>query len=72
MSDNGKRGKVLVIGGGISGISAAIEASEAGCEVVLVEKEAYMGGRVARSCALRTAVSKSTSARSKPALRSRS
>ncbi len=48
MSDNGKRGKVLVIGGGITGVSAAIEASEAGCEVILVEKEAYLGGRVVR------------------------
>jgi quinone-modifying oxidoreductase subunit QmoA len=49
MSTNGKRGTVLVVGGGISGITAAIEASEAGCEVVLVEKEAFLGGRVARS-----------------------
>ena len=48
MSGNGKRGKVLVIGGGISGITAAIEASEAGCEVVLVEKNPYLGGRVAQ------------------------
>lgn len=48
MSGNGKKGKVLVIGGGISGITAAIEASEAGCEVVLVEKNPYLGGRVAR------------------------
>ena len=48
MSDNGKKGKVLVIGGGISGITAAVEASEAGCEVILVEKEPYLGGRVAR------------------------
>ena len=48
MSDNGKQGKVLVIGGGISGITAAVEASEAGCEVILVEKEPYLGGRVAR------------------------
>ena len=48
MSGNGKRGTVLVIGGGISGITAAIEASEAGCEVVLVEKQAYLGGRVAQ------------------------
>ncbi len=37
-----------MIGGGISGISAAIEASEAGCEVVLVEKNPYLGGRVAQ------------------------
>jgi len=40
--------KILVIGGGISGISAAIEASEAGAEVLLVEKEPYLGGRVAQ------------------------
>ncbi|TET33170.1 MAG: CoB--CoM heterodisulfide reductase iron-sulfur subunit A family protein [Planctomycetota bacterium] len=46
MSGNGKKGKILVVGGGISGISAAIEASEAGCEVVLVEKNPYLGGRV--------------------------
>jgi quinone-modifying oxidoreductase subunit QmoA len=39
---------VLVIGGGISGMTAAIEAAEAGREVYLVEKEPYLGGRVAR------------------------
>ncbi len=49
MSGNGRRGKILVIGGGISGITAAIEAAEAGAEVTLVEKEAFLGGRVARS-----------------------
>jgi quinone-modifying oxidoreductase, subunit QmoA len=49
MSGNGRRGKILVIGGGISGLTAAIEAAEAGAEVVLVEKEAFLGGRVARS-----------------------
>ena len=49
MSGNGKQGKVLVIGGGISGITAAIEASEAGCDVVLVEKDPSLGGRVAKS-----------------------
>ncbi len=48
MSANGKERKVLVIGGGISGITAAIEASEAGCDVVLVEKNPYLGGRVAQ------------------------
>ena len=48
MSGNGKRGTVLVVGGGISGITAAIEASEVGCDVVLVEKNPYMGGRVAQ------------------------
>ena len=48
MSGNGKQGKILVVGGGISGMTAAIEASEAGCEVVLVEKNPYLGGRVAQ------------------------
>jgi len=49
MSGNGKQGTILVVGGGISGITAAIEAAEAGCEVVLVEKQPYLGGRVART-----------------------
>ncbi|MFC1575307.1 FAD-dependent oxidoreductase [Gemmatimonadota bacterium] len=49
MTGNGKRGKILVIGGGISGITTAIEAAEVGAEVILVEKEAFLGGRVARS-----------------------
>jgi quinone-modifying oxidoreductase subunit QmoA len=39
---------VLVVGGGISGITAAVEAAEAGCKVILVEKQPYLGGRVAR------------------------
>lgn len=46
MTANGKN--IVVIGGGIAGISAAIEASEAGAEVTLVEKAPYLGGRVAR------------------------
>ncbi len=44
MSDQSK--KVLVVGGGISGISVAMEAAAAGCEIVLVEKNPYIGGRV--------------------------
>jgi heterodisulfide reductase subunit A-like polyferredoxin len=39
---------VLVIGGGISGITAAVEAAETGCRVFLVEKLPYLGGHVAR------------------------
>jgi quinone-modifying oxidoreductase subunit QmoA len=46
MQDNAK--PVLVIGGGIAGITSAIEAAEAGCRVVLAEKRAFLGGRVAR------------------------
>jgi len=37
---------ILVIGGGIAGMTAAVEAAEVGYRVVLVEKEAYLGGRV--------------------------
>ncbi len=39
---------LLIIGGGISGITAAAEAAEAGMEVILVEKQPYLGGRVSR------------------------
>ncbi len=39
---------ILVIGGGISGMTAAVEAAEVGHRVILVEKEAYLGGRVVR------------------------
>jgi quinone-modifying oxidoreductase subunit QmoA len=38
----------LIIGGGISGITAAVELAEAGHEVVLAEKEPYLGGNVSR------------------------
>lgn len=39
---------VLILGGGIGGITAALELAEAGKEVVLVEKEPYLGGNVSR------------------------
>lgn len=39
---------VLVIGGGIAGLTAAVELADAGCGVILVEKSASLGGRVAR------------------------
>ncbi len=39
---------LVVVGGGIAGISAAVEAAEAGCEVVLIEREPNLGGRVAQ------------------------
>ncbi len=39
---------ILVVGGGISGLTTAIEAAEAGYEVFLVEKNPYLGGRVAQ------------------------
>jgi quinone-modifying oxidoreductase subunit QmoA len=39
---------ILVVGGGIAGMSAALEAAECGKEVLLVEKAATLGGRTAR------------------------
>jgi len=39
---------ILVVGGGISGISVAVEAAEAGYQVYLVERNPYLGGRVAQ------------------------
>jgi quinone-modifying oxidoreductase subunit QmoA len=42
MSNN----SILVIGGGFSGITAALEAAEVGHEVYLVEKAPFLGGRV--------------------------
>lgn len=48
MSRADSRGTVMVVGGGITGMTAAVEASEAGCDVILVERSAYLGGRVAQ------------------------
>ncbi len=39
---------ILVVGGGISGMTAALEAAETGKQVVLVEKRPYLGGRVSQ------------------------
>ncbi len=41
-------GSILVVGGGIAGLTTAIEAAEVGYEVFLVEKNPYLGGRVAQ------------------------
>src|SRR5579863_2709679 len=42
------RKPVMVIGGGIAGLTAAVELADAGCAVILVEKSPGLGGRVAR------------------------
>jgi quinone-modifying oxidoreductase subunit QmoA len=39
---------ILVVGGGISGMTAALEAAECGKDVVLVEKNPVLGGRVSQ------------------------
>ncbi|MGD2011723.1 MAG: CoB--CoM heterodisulfide reductase iron-sulfur subunit A family protein [Desulfobacterales bacterium] len=41
-------GSILVVGGGISGLTTALEAAEVGYEVFIVEKNPYLGGRVAQ------------------------
>ncbi len=39
---------ILVVGGGISGITTALEAAECGKDVILVEKNPALGGRVSQ------------------------
>ena len=41
-------GSIMVVGGGIAGLTTALEAAEVGYEVFLVEKNPYLGGRVAQ------------------------
>lgn len=43
-----KVGAVLVVGGGISGLQAALDLAEAGYFVYLVEKGGAIGGTMAR------------------------
>jgi len=47
-ADTGKNRRVLVVGGGMSGMTAALEAAETGYDVLLVEKEAELGGWAAK------------------------
>jgi len=46
--EQGTSGAILVVGGGISGLTAALEAAEVGNDVFLVEKNPCFGGRVAQ------------------------
>ncbi|MDD4490073.1 MAG: NAD(P)-binding protein, partial [Paludibacter sp.] len=39
---------VAVIGAGVAGMKAAISLADKACEVMLIEKEAFVGGRVAQ------------------------
>ncbi|MEW6387527.1 MAG: CoB--CoM heterodisulfide reductase iron-sulfur subunit A family protein [Thermodesulfobacteriota bacterium] len=45
---NAENRKILVIGGGMGGLTAALEAAEAGAQVIITEKAPYLGGRVAQ------------------------
>jgi quinone-modifying oxidoreductase subunit QmoA len=46
---NGPRSQtVLVVGGGIAGVSAALEVAETNQDVILIEREAALGGRVTK------------------------
>lgn len=40
--------RVMVVGGGIAGIEAALQMADAGYEVILVEREASIGGHMSR------------------------
>lgn len=45
---NGRPKPILVVGGGIAGIQAAIDIADAGLEVYLVERSSSIGGRMAQ------------------------
>jgi len=45
---NNETQSILVVGSGMSGLTAAIEAAEAGYDTYIVEKNPYLGGRVAQ------------------------
>jgi len=46
---NDVQADVLVVGGGVAGMTTAIESAEVGREVILVEKQPSLGGRVVAS-----------------------
>ena len=42
--DEARKNRILVVGGGFAGMTAALQLAEQGCSVVIVEKEAAIGG----------------------------
>ena len=46
--EQGTSGAILVVGGGISGLTSALEAAEVGNDVFLIDKNPYFGGRVSQ------------------------
>ena len=59
--------RILVVGGGVSGMTAAIEVAEAGYDVVLVEKSGALGGWAAKLVQARARRSSRTPTRPTPA-----
>ena len=45
----GSENSILVVGGGISGMTSAIEAAEVGYDVILIEQSPSLGGRVSKT-----------------------
>ena len=48
MTENSTSSELLIVGAGIAGITAAVEAAETGVSVILIEKNPYVGGKVAQ------------------------
>ena len=46
MTKNEMKSDILVVGAGIAGITAAVEAAETGMNIILIEKKPYIGGKV--------------------------
>lgn len=46
MPENSISSDLLIVGAGIAGITAAVEAAETGVNVILIEKNPYIGGKV--------------------------
>jgi len=49
LSEHTQTTRVVVVGGGLAGLSAAIEAERAGAHVVILDKEARLGGNSAKA-----------------------
>ncbi|MBE9515876.1 MAG: hydrogenase iron-sulfur subunit [Proteobacteria bacterium] len=47
-ADHGTNKRILVVGGGVSGMTAALESAKAGYDVLLVEKTGELGGMMAK------------------------
>ncbi len=41
--------EIVVVGSGIAGLTAALAASQAGADVIVVEKQGYIGGGIVTS-----------------------